>query len=134
MLRNHPGISIFDFDNDCDLDIYVSNTLGQPNSLYVNCLDPEFCIKRDDSEVNGTSHENMGTNLNFVDKAIDLGIDLTDHFSAGSCFGDIDNDGDQDLVVLGMIYTPSGRIFICCFFTYTMRFLLYVNQSSVFYE
>ena len=78
-----PGVALLDFDDDGDLDIYVTNGPGAPNSLFSNQL------------------EETGV-LEFVDVAADAGVTATDQDSSGVCFGDIDNDGDLDLYVLGV--------------------------------
>ncbi len=80
--RGAPGIAIFDFDNDGDLDIYVTNGPGVANSLYSNQL-----IETGQ--------------LEYVDVAISMGVAATESDSNSVCYGDIDNDGDQDLYVLG---------------------------------
>jgi hypothetical protein len=77
-----PGIALFDYDNDGDLDIYVTNGPGTPNSLYKNML------------------KETGT-MTFVDVAVQAGVDATAQDSSAVCFGDIDNDGNEDLYVLG---------------------------------
>ncbi len=77
-----PGVAIFDFDGDDDLDLYVTNGPGAPNSLFKNLL-------RETGQVS------------FVDVGTQAGVDATDQDSFGTCFGDTDNDGDQDLLVLG---------------------------------
>ena len=39
--------------------------------------------------------------MTFVDVAVAAGVDATAQDTSGVCFGDIDNDGDEDLYVLG---------------------------------
>ena len=77
-----PGIAVFDYDNDGDLDLYVTNGPGAANALYENQL----------IEIG---------KVDFVDVSFDAGVAATDMDSNGVCYGDIDNDGDQDLFVLG---------------------------------
>ncbi len=80
--RGNPGVALFDFDRDGDLDVYVTNGHGTPNSLYSNQL--------------------METGeLRFKDVAAAAGVEATEQDSSGVCYGDIDNDGDHDLYVLG---------------------------------
>ena len=77
-----PGAALADFDGDGDLDLYVTNGPGAANSLFLNLL------------------ADSGS-LGFVDGAAGAGVEATDQDSWGVCAGDIDNDGDQDLYVLG---------------------------------
>lgn len=76
------GVAILDYDKDGDLDMYVSNGLGTANSLF-------------SSQLVETG------NLTFIDKAHPADIAAIDHDSAGVCYGDIDNDGYHDMLVLG---------------------------------
>jgi len=76
-----PGVALFDFDGDGDLDIYVTNGPGTPNSLFSNQLAQTGLIL-------------------FEDVAGAAGVGAEDQDSGGVCFGDIDNDGDEDLYVL----------------------------------
>lgn len=80
--RGSPGVALLDFDGDGDLDIYVTNGPGRANSLYKSLL------------------KETGQ-LQYVDVAVTAGADATDMDSTGVCFGDIDNDGDEDIYVLG---------------------------------
>jgi len=66
------GVSVVDYDNDGDDDIYITRQDGEPNLLY----------------------QNDGTGV-FVDVAAELGLA---HEGDGmlSCWADTDNDGDQD--------------------------------------
>ncbi|MEM7581818.1 MAG: CRTAC1 family protein [Acidobacteriota bacterium] len=79
--RGAPGVAILDYDDDGDLDLYVTNGPLTPNSLFSNQL----------AETG---------ELTFVDVAISAGVDVSDQDSTGVCFGDTDNDGDADLLVL----------------------------------
>ena len=76
-----PGVALLDFDGDGDLDVYVTNGPGRANSLFSNQL------------------ADSGS-ATFIDMALAAGADLTPHDSSGTCFGDIDNDGDPDVLVL----------------------------------
>jgi hypothetical protein len=82
--NSSPGIAIFDYDDDGDLDLYVTNGPNTPNSLYQNQL------------------VETGT-LTFVDVAAAAGVTATVQESSGTVAGDLDNDGDQDLLVLGIV-------------------------------
>lgn len=88
--RGSPGVALLDFDGDGDLDLYVTNGPGAANSLYANRL------------------EETGA-LRFEDVAEAAGVAATDQDSTGVCFGDLDNDGDPDLVVLGR--SEPNRLF-----------------------
>lgn len=82
MPRGLPGVALFDFDNDGDLDIYATNALGHANALFASRL-------------------RQTGQPSFVEVAAQAGVAAVDHDSYGVCFGDLDNDGDHDLYVLG---------------------------------
>lgn len=77
-----PGVALLDYDGDGDQDIYVTNGPGRANSLYRN----------------GLVESGAAT---FEDVAAIAGVAAADQDSTGACYGDIDNDGDPDLLVLG---------------------------------
>ncbi len=85
-----PGVALLDFDRDGDLDIYVSNGPDTHNSLYANQL-----IETGE--------------VAFVDVGEPAGVGAFEQDSTGVCFGDIDNDGDDDLYVLGRM--EPNRLF-----------------------
>ncbi len=83
-----PGVAVLDYDGDGDQDIYVTNGPGTANSLYSNQL------------------QETGQ-VTFVDVAESAGVGATDQDSAGVAYGDTDNDGDLDLMVLSTTGDPN---------------------------
>ena len=74
--NDRPGVVIFDYDRDGDLDFYVTQLGGAPNRLYQN---------------NGDA--------TFTDVAAQARVQSTDSHSTGVVACDINNDGYQDLYV-----------------------------------
>ena len=84
----HQGVSLGDVDGDGLDDLYISQPGGLPNLLYRNQGD--------------------GT---FADITAESGVDVLDDTSM-ALFADLDNDGDQDLVLIGaqpMLFRNDGR-------------------------
>src|SRR5207247_579552 len=73
--NGHQGVSVGDADGDGLDDLYIAQPAGLPNRLYRN---------RGDST--------------FEDITSGAGVDVLDD-TAQSLFADVDNDGDQDLVI-----------------------------------
>ncbi len=83
--HRHPGAALFDYDSDGDIDIFVTNGPGTEHSLFQN------------------QWVDTG-NLSFIDVAIRAGFGgsaALKQDGSGVCYGDIDNDGDNDILVLG---------------------------------
>ncbi|MEQ9101791.1 MAG: VCBS repeat-containing protein [Imperialibacter sp.] len=109
------GALIFDMDNDGLKDIFVANGIGKDllDQDYVNFIgDPEVVrsilqqksnvIKQlidsiPSNKVSNYAFKNTG-NLHFENFASQWGLALPS-FSNGSAYGDLDNDGDLDLVL-----------------------------------
>lgn len=93
------GVGLFDFDNDGWADIFMSNGHVFPEvdsrKLHVSFRQQKLVYK------------NMG-NGRFSDISSSVGSAVTDlHSSRGAAFGDFDNDGDVDVVVVNMNEPPS---------------------------
>lgn len=80
-----PGVAVFDYDNDSYADIYVPN--GRP-------------FVESDVQPTPRLYRNLG-NGTFEDKTVEAGLAET-FFGLGAAFGDIDNDGFDDLYVTAL--------------------------------
>jgi len=106
------GALIFDFENDGIKDIFVSNGIYR-DIMYMDFRDfladaenqiangkmdyPSLIAQIPSQPLSNYAFQQTG-NLKFTDKASSLGLSKPS-FSNGSAYGDLDNDGDQDLVV-----------------------------------
>jgi hypothetical protein len=84
------GVVWADYDDDGDLDIYVSNYRLDPNLLWRNDGDGTFTNVARDARVEGYGVEQAGS--------VRFGHTI------GSDFGDYDNDGDMDLYVSNLAH------------------------------
>ena len=109
------GGLIFDFENDGNKDIFVSNGIlkdlssmdflefygDQQNVSYTSAKEKfdyrKFISKMPSTQLQNYAFSNVG-NLTFKNNAGSIGLSQLS-FSNGAAYGDLDNDGDQDLVV-----------------------------------
>ena len=91
------GTTLFDFDNDGDLDIFVTN-----GSTFQELRRPEVLIPQPDMLFRNNGDET------FTDVSQETGIaTLPLRVGRGATFGDYDNDGDVDIFVVNNHAPPT---------------------------
>ncbi len=91
------GTALFDYDNDGDLDIFVTN-----GSTFQELNDPEVLIPQADA-----LYRNNGDGT-FTDVSESTGIaTLSTRVGRGATFGDYDNDGDVDIFIVNNYAPPT---------------------------
>jgi hypothetical protein len=98
-----PGVAIFDYDNDGDLDLYLvqSQMLGKGKALENALFPPKGPLKdrlyRNDLSVSADGKRT----LHFTDVTDQAGIDIQT-YGMGVAAGDVDNDGFVDVYRTGL--------------------------------
>ncbi len=91
------GTSLFDYDNDSDLDIFVAN-----GSTFQMLDDPESLIPQH----NQLFRNNKDGTFSDVSKTSGI-ADLPARVSRGTAFADYDNDGDVDIFIVNNYDGPT---------------------------
>ncbi len=112
--RQGRGVAWGDYDNDGDLDIYISNYRLVPNYLWENNGDGTFTDRAFDRKVAGNGTLFMGNTYY--------------GHTIGSAWGDIDNDGDLDLFTANLVHKDNEWPYVRGLFCDDSKF--YQNNGS----
>ncbi len=97
------GANWADFDNDGDQDLYVSNYRLMPNQLWVNDGTGKFDDQAKARGVYGVAVAGKEPASAYYPE-----YEYTGH-TIGSCWGDLNNDGNLDLVVVNFAHPPAWQ-------------------------
>ncbi len=89
-----PGVVVFDYDRDGDMDFYITQSMGNPNLLFRN-----------------EGNEGGGDAPAFSEVGVQAGADATASNSTGVVACDVNNDGYQDLYVSAQGIVGDGKDF-----------------------
>jgi hypothetical protein len=97
------GANWADFDNDGDQDLYISNYRLMPNQLWVNDGTGSFADQAKARGVYGVATAGKEPASAWYPE-----YEYTGH-TIGSCWGDVNNDGNLDLVVVNFAHPPEWQ-------------------------
>jgi|CXWL01.1.fsa_nt_gi hypothetical protein len=97
--RSAMGLAVADFDNDLDLDLFITHWIAQENALYRNML------------LDASGGQKSTGGLWFLDAADEFGLGqiALDMVGWGTSFCDFDNDGLRDLWIVNGHTFENGR-------------------------
>lgn len=96
--RGAMGLAVSDFDNDLDLDLFITHWVAQENALYVNIT-------------SDLAQEGQPPTMMFMDEADRSGLGHVALHKVGwaTRFFDFDNDGERDLFIVNGSTIPLSE-------------------------
>ena len=136
LVSNTRGIATGDYDNDGDIDVFISNVgAGIPSLFFRNdgttfteiaqglglaslpggSHSAEFADFDNDGDLDlllgNTIYLMRNDNGTFTDVTVSAGLNLTNVAFRGSSFNDLDNDGDLDVIILANLVGQKVSVF-----------------------
>ena len=105
-----PGVALFDYDNDGDLDIFLvqGSTLGPDQDLSHTMFRPQLPLRGKLYRNDSIRHADGSCTLKFVDVTEQSGI-KADGYGMGVAVGDFNNDGWADLYITNFGHNQLWR-------------------------